>query len=179
MNPTHLLYLFFIYQKNIQKTSENRFASGNQWIFPPTDGRNHRTRKYFLSIIGDIHKLFQAKKERLSEKPSHLQDIGASGELSTKIHESLITFLIVWSLFFDQNVLSPLDAYSKTIKLTALIEDINSSSDYVIFLSNKVTFLLNATLGIVHTEQNNIIKFYRSPVVLLLHHPISLLASTA
>ena len=42
--------------------------------------------------------------------------------------------------------------------LETLRMDVTSLNDYDAFLSNKVQFLLDATLGLINIEQNNIIK---------------------
>lgn len=103
----------------------------------------------------------------------HFQDIGASGELGAKVQESLITFNRLIT-FFLQNDSSKVDKDTKE-KLITLTKDIRSLSDYVSFLSNKVNFLLDATLGMVNIEQNNIIKIFSIAAVILL--PPTLVAS--
>lgn len=115
-------------------------------------------------------------EEKHHKKPNyqhHFQDIGASGELSTKVQESLISFgrLIT---FFQQNISSEVDANLKE-RLFTLSKDIRSLSDYVSFLSNKVNFLLDATLGMVNIEQNNVIKIFSIAAVIFL--PPTLVAS--
>lgn len=119
---------------------------------------------------------FSVQKDKFPERPDfqyHLQDIGASGDLSTKVQESLITFSRLIS-FFNQNISPPPNPQLKA-KLTTLTKDINSLTDYVIFLSNKVNFLLDATLGMINIEQNNIIKIFSIASVILL--PPTLIAS--
>lgn len=101
------------------------------------------------------------------------QDIGASGELGTKVQESLITFNRLIT-FFQKNIASETEKEIKE-KLITLTKDIRSLSDYVNFLSNKVNFLLDATLGMVNIEQNNIIKIFSIAAVILL--PPTLVAS--
>ena len=46
--------------------------------------------------------------------------------------------------------------------------DVQSLSDHAAYLSNKITFLLDAMLGVVNLEQNNIIKLF-SVVAVVLH----------
>ena len=103
----------------------------------------------------------------------HLQEIGLNGHLSTKVQESLITFNRLIT-FFGQAVSAKLDSDLQS-KLNMLTKDIISLSDYVSFLANKVTFLLDATLGMVNIEQNNIIKIFSIAAVILL--PPTLVAS--
>jgi magnesium transporter len=50
-----------------------------------------------------------------------------------------------------------------------------SLADHVSYLSNKIVFLLDATLGMINIEQNNIIKIFSIAAVVLL--PPTLVAS--
>jgi magnesium transporter len=111
-----------------------------------------------------------------SEKPDykhHLRDIAANGDLTTKVQESLITFNRLIT-FFGQTSFPQIDTNLQS-RLTILGKDIISLSDYVNFLSTKVNFLLDATLGLVNIEQNNIIKIFSIAAVILL--PPTLVAS--
>jgi magnesium transporter len=76
--------------------------------------------------------------------------------------------------FLEQTATFPLDPAMQAM-LTMLAKDINSLSDYVTFLSEKVAFLLNATLGMINLEQNHIIKIFSIVAVILL--PPTLIAS--
>jgi len=102
-----------------------------------------------------------------------LQKIGTNGDLNTKVQESLITFnrLI---MFFAKKI-SDNTNESTQKELSMLTADIHSLIEHVSFLSNKVTFLLDATLGMVNIEQNNIIKIFSISAVVLL--PPTLIAS--
>jgi magnesium transporter len=53
--------------------------------------------------------------------------------------------------------------------------DINSLADHVTFLSGKIVFLLDATLGMVSIQQNDIIKIFSVAAVVFL--PPTLIAS--
>jgi magnesium transporter len=53
--------------------------------------------------------------------------------------------------------------------------DVHSLSDHSSYLTNKITFLLNAMLGVVSLEQNNIIKLFSVAAVVLM--PPTLVAS--
>jgi magnesium transporter len=46
--------------------------------------------------------------------------------------------------------------------------DVQSLSDHATYLSNKITFLLDAMLGVVTIEQNNIIKIFSIAAVALM-----------
>jgi magnesium transporter len=111
-----------------------------------------------------------------SNKPDykhHLEAIAINGDLTTKVQESLITFNRLIT-FFGQTSFTHLNAEQQS-RLTIMAKDINSLSDYVNFLSTKTNFLLDATLGLVNIEQNNIIKIFSIAAVILL--PPTLVAS--
>jgi magnesium transporter len=59
--------------------------------------------------------------------------------------------------------------------LTALAHDIRMLQDHAGFLSGKLSFILDATLGMVNIEQNSIIKFFSVAAVVFM--PPTLIAS--
>lgn len=102
-----------------------------------------------------------------------MQTIGSNGDLHTKTRESLMSFsrLIAYlsqafSTRMDDEILQ---------RLAILNKDISSLTDHANFLSTKVNFLLDATLGMVNIEQNNIIKLFSVAAVIFL--PPTLVAS--
>ncbi len=102
-----------------------------------------------------------------------LQETGAYGDLNTKVRESLISFHRLIA-FFNQNYATKLEPHAQS-DLAMLLKDINSLNDYSNFISNKVSFLLSATLGLVNIEQNNTIKLFSVASVIFL--PPTLIAS--
>jgi magnesium transporter len=102
-----------------------------------------------------------------------MQKIGANGDINTKAHESLMTFnrLII---FLGQKSATQTDTGYQQ-QLGTLTRDIDSLKDHATFLSNKVNFLLDATLGMVSIEQNKIIKIFSVAAVIFL--PPTLIAS--
>lgn len=101
-----------------------------------------------------------------------LQKLGINGELNSKIVESLISFNRLIS-FFDQSALKK--ESEEHLRLHTLSKDINSLNDHASFLSNKISFLLEATLGMVQIDQNAIIKIFSVAAVIFL--PPTLIAS--
>ncbi len=59
--------------------------------------------------------------------------------------------------------------------MDALQRDAAALSDHAAFLSNKINFLLDATLGLINLEQNQIIKIFSVAAVVFL--PPTLVAS--
>jgi magnesium transporter len=54
------------------------------------------------------------------------------------------------------------------LQLQSMQRDVLSLSDHATYLSNKITFLLDAMLGVVQIEQNNVIKIFSIAAVVLL-----------
>ncbi len=131
---------------------------------------SHRLDVYSQTIFRPTsNKKFFAKHDH----KQHFQELGSSGDLTTKAQESLTTFNRLIT-FFGQTV--PVELNSEMhVKLTMFAKDIKSLRNYALFLSNKVNFLLDATLGMVNIEQNNIIKIFSIAAVILL--PPTLVAS--
>src|SRR6187401_2166437 len=61
------------------------------------------------------------------------------------------------------------------LQLISMQRDVQSLSDHATYLTNKITFLLDAMLGVVTIEQNNIIKIFSIASVALM--PPTLIAS--
>ena len=102
-----------------------------------------------------------------------LRELGSNGDLNAKAWESLASFNRLNGFFgqvmplkFDEAMIS---------RMKALTKDIAALSDQVKFLTSKVNFLLDATLGMVNIEQNNIIKIFSIAAVIFL--PPTLIAS--
>ncbi len=115
----------------------------------------------------------QTKRSVKLDYQQLMQEIGANGDLNTKARESLVTFNRLIS-FFGQTADSRID-HEGQLRLTTLGKDIVSLSDHANFLSSKINFLLDATLGMVNIEQNDIIKIFSVAAVIFL--PPTLIAS--
>jgi magnesium transporter len=69
--------------------------------------------------------------------------------------------------FVQQSPLIPLDK-ATTERFRSLSRDVLALSDHSSFLGNKTTFLLEATLGMINIDQNNIIKIFSVVTVFML-----------
>ncbi|CEK09525.1 magnesium/cobalt transporter CorA [Legionella hackeliae] len=102
-----------------------------------------------------------------------IQKVGIHADLNTNTRECLLTFNRLIA-FFSQSAGTQIDAEGQT-RLTTLSKDINSLSDHASFISSKINFLLDATLGLINIEQNAIIKIFSVAAVIFL--PPTLIAS--
>lgn len=123
-----------------------------------------------------ILRIEDSKKSR--EKIDYLKfltEIGTNGDLNTQVRESLITFTRLLIFFGQACSVNTHISQELLTRITTLNDDLRSLSDYVMFLSSKVNFLLDATLGLVNIEQNNIVKIFSVAAVIFL--PPMLIAS--
>lgn len=102
-----------------------------------------------------------------------MRHIGVNGDLNTKARESLVTLNRL--ITYVEQAASARVNGERLLRLTTLSKDISSLSDYANFISTKFTFLLDAILGMVSIEQNNIIKIFSVAAVIFL--PPTLIAS--
>ena len=103
-----------------------------------------------------------------------LQNIGQRGDLNGKARESLVSLGRVLT-FLLQGLADKQQPKELRGRLKTLGRDIGSLTDHASFLSNKLNFLLDATLGMINIEQNAIIKIFSVAAVVFL--PPTLIAS--
>lgn len=121
--------------------------------------------------------IFRTKKVTVRRKTGMLQSairkIGAKGDLASMLRESLVTMVRLLAHCGEKME----DGQSKPLrnKVRLLTRDAASLEDHAGFLSEKMDFLLNATLGMINLEQNQIIKIFSIAAVVFL--PPTLVAS--
>ncbi|MBN9581382.1 MAG: magnesium transporter CorA family protein [Afipia sp.] len=103
-----------------------------------------------------------------------LRTIGKKGDLTSKVRESLVS---IGRLISFVLVESDTGRWSREQKAQFKTQqrDVSSLTDHASYLSNKITFVLDAMLGVVNLEQNNIIKLFSVMAVVLM--PPTLIAS--
>jgi magnesium transporter len=103
-----------------------------------------------------------------------IKEIGREGNHISIIRESL-TSLGRMSIFLNQAVYANPKAVEIRDVLKVVGRDVASLADHASFITNKVTFLLDATLGMISIQQNSIIKIFSIAAVVFL--PPTLIAS--
>jgi|EndMetStandDraft_8_1072994.scaffolds.fasta_scaffold184202_2 magnesium transporter len=124
------------------------------------------------------HEVFRSRSSSDKRTPQDLQSmierIGRKGELLTMARESLLSILRVTSYHQaggdGKKAVAALKLETKTLQ-----RDATALADHAAYLSNKVNFLLDATLGLINLEQNQIIKIFTVASVAFL--PPTLVAS--
>jgi magnesium transporter len=103
-----------------------------------------------------------------------LRTIGRKGDQTSKARESLVSIGRLL-LFLANEADSMRWPKEMRAQLKGMQRDVQSLSDHATYLSNKLTFLLDAMLGVVSLQQNNIIKIFSVVAVVLM--PPTLVAS--
>jgi magnesium transporter len=104
---------------------------------------------------------------------AHIRQIGADGDLVSKARESLVSFQRI--LMYVQQSQSVTLSQDQRGRFESTLRDVQSLSDHASFLNSKIQFLLDAVLGLINLEQNNIIKIFSVAAVMFL--PPTLVAS--
>ncbi len=104
-----------------------------------------------------------------------LQSIGQQGGRVSKAHQSLVTLGRMLSFTVETLAQGPSFDSNIYTQMHILIKDISALNDHTTFLSNKINFLLDATLGLINIEQNKIIKILS--VAAVIFSPPTLIAS--
>ena len=102
-----------------------------------------------------------------------IQKIGANGDLVSKARESLVSFQRL--LMYVQQSTNVSLSQDQRGRFKSSLRDVQSLSDHATFLGSKIQFLLDAVLGLINLEQNNIIKIFSVAAVMLM--PPTLVAS--
>jgi magnesium transporter len=121
------------------------------------------------------HSIFEPDDE--AAPPSYndvLKALGRKGDLTSKVRESQVSVGRLLSFLANEaeGMKWPKDT---RLQLQSMQRDMTSLSDHATFLSNKITFLLDAMLGVVNIQQNAIIKIFSIMAVVFM--PPTLVAS--
>jgi magnesium transporter len=103
-----------------------------------------------------------------------LKALGRKGDLTSKVRESLVSIgrLLLFLANESEGMKWPKDTRTQ---LQSMQRDVVSLTDHASYLSNKITFLLDAMLGVVNLQQNAIIQIFSVAAVVLM--PPTLVAS--
>lgn len=95
-----------------------------------------------------------------------LERVGRNGDLVSKARETLASLgrLVV----FLQQTNHPQIQNDARNRLRTLGRDIAQMSDHATFIGNKVQFMLDATLGMINIDQNNILKIFSVVTLIML-----------
>src|SRR6201989_3350994 len=156
-------------------------VTGEQVLMELLDAVIDRCADILERIGADVdtvsHDIFEPESERHGQAKRYSQiliAIGRKGDLTSKVRESLVSIgrLVAFLSAVIEGV-----KWTKEMReqLKTMQRDVASLTDHASYLSNKITFVLDAMLGVVNLEQNNIIKLFSVMAVVLM--PPTLIAS--
>lgn len=123
------------------------------------------------------HRVFDVTHEpgsRNAEYQDNLRSLGKQGDLLSKVRECLVSIERVL-LFLTVAYRTARVPLSLREEVRTTLRDLQSLEEHATFLTQKIQFLLDATLGLVNLEQNNIIKLFSVMAVIFM--PPTLIAS--
>jgi len=124
-------------------------------------------------VSSSIFEVDSNKNEKKRDLRVLLERIGFNGELNSKARESLVSLARMLVFLQQSNSISLSDEQRQRFR--SIATDAASLSDHSSFLGSKVSFMLEATLGLINLEQNNIIKIFSVAAVMFM--PPTLIAS--
>ena len=109
----------------------------------------------------------RAGKAREQKLESFLGNIAYQNDIISKVRESLVTIERMIQ-YLNSLGLEWSDEHGESNRLQLMARDITSLTDQLSFLSSKTTFLLDATLGLISVEQNDVIRIFTVAATILL-----------
>jgi magnesium transporter len=174
---------FRLFERLVTRPTNNSYTSGERVMLGLIEAIIDRLAQ-LLETTGDeidqiSREVFRNRTKNVSRKQRDLQgiieQIGKKGDILTLARESLVSITRLSS--FHQTIEAGTNKSVKDLRqeLKVLQRDAAALSDHAAFLNTKVQFLLDATLGLINLEQNQIIKIFSVAAVVFL--PPTLVAS--
>ena len=125
-----------------------------------------------LRIFGSPEQALPKRRRFNDAMHQHLISVGQTGELLSRIRESLLGLVRIASFSAEAAAWLPSDIQAR---LKTVRHDLASLSDFESHLSGKTQFLQDAVLGFINTQQNDIFKVLT--IVSVVGVPPTLIAS--
>lgn len=129
------------------------------------------------NIDNAANAVFRLKENRKKDYEINYREIiskiGATGRLISKTKESAVAVERTLSYACESEVVNWDEKFIHRMK--SLIKNIDSLGDYADYLSSESNFLLDATLGVIEIEQNDVMKLLS--IVSIIFLPPTLVAS--
>lgn len=175
---------FQVYANRIMKPNGAACESGELVMLGLLEAMIDRTADALERAGNDVDQIsrevFRKSNASATKKTRDLQSlieqIGQKGDLLTVIRESLVSIgrLVAYHVAIEGSTHRK-GAKESRQRIKLVQRDAASLGDHALFLSNKINFLLDATLGLINLEQNQIIKIFSVAAVVFL--PPTLVAS--
>jgi magnesium transporter len=133
------------------------------------------SREVFRARKGSAAVKADGKRKSSRDLEGLIEQIGRKGDLLTATRESLVSISRLVAYHAALEAPSRKVAKDTRQRIKLLQRDATSLGDHAQFLQGKINFLLDATLGLINLEQNQIIKIFTVASVAFL--PPTLVAS--
>ena len=176
---------FFIYATRAQKTGAVPCISSEQVMLGLVEALIERMAEALEKTGRNLERLSRqvfrykppnGKATKSRDFQAIIEEIGARGDLLAMIRESLVSLnrLLAYHNTTGKAAEGPNKDAAAWVK--DMLQDVAALSDHATYLTNKTNFLLDATLGLINLEQNQIIKIFSIAAVCLM--PPTLVASS-
>ena len=174
---------FLNYALRVQRPGSTPCATGEQVMIGLIEALIDRIadalERVGLKIDTISRAVFHHEKKGRASKSNDFQraivEIGREGDLLSMVRESLVSLNRV--LTYHAAVFETDDSASRDsrARVRTNLRDITALTDHTSYLTTKINFMLDATLGLINLEQNQIIKIFSIAAVCLM--PPTLVAS--
>jgi magnesium transporter len=153
-------------------------VSGESVLIDLLDAVIDRSADILERIAAEVdqvsHAIFEPDDAVVPSYNDVLKTLGRKGDLTSKVRESQVSVGRLLSFLANEaeGMKWPKD---NKLQLQSMQRDVTSLSDHATYLANKITFLLDAMLGVVNIQQNAIIKIFSIAAVVFM--PPTLVAS--
>jgi magnesium transporter len=169
---------FAIVEHKLKRNAQPK-ASGESVLMDLLDAVVDRSADILERIGAEVdeisHSIFEPTDEMATPAYNDvLKALGRKGDLTSKVRESQVSVGRLLS-FLAHEAEALKWGKDMRAQLASMQRDVVSLTDHASYLSNKITFLLDAMLGVVNIQQNAIIKIFSIAAVVFM--PPTLVAS--
>ncbi len=159
-------------------------ASGEEALLGLLEAVIEQAGQLLRSLVAELDSVAKiifwdpmSEEDRLLAKTvglkSSLYGIGHAGEISSRAQQSLLSVERLLAFYVEFAKIKASSEYGA--RIATVQRDVRSLSEHASFLSQKIGFLMEATMGFINAEQNQIIKIFSVAAVIFL--PPTLVAS--
>ncbi len=174
---------FRLFERLVTRPTNNVYTSGEKVMLGLIEAIIDRLAQLLETTGDEIDQISREVFGNKARKPTRktrdletlIERIGKKGDILTLARESLVSITRLSSFHQSAETINAKIARDMRQELKTLQRDAAALSDHAAFLNAKINFLLDATLGLINLEQNQIIKIFSVAAVVFL--PPTLVAS--
>lgn len=174
---------FRLFERLVTRPTNNVYTSGEKVMLGLIEAIIDRLAQLLETTGDEIDQISREVFGNKARKPTRktrdletlIERIGKKGDILTLARESLVSITRLSSFHQSAETINAKVARDMRQELKILQRDAAALSDHAAFLNSKINFLLDATLGLINLEQNQIIKIFSVAAVVFL--PPTLVAS--